>query len=565
MNFIYEAPYPIKTKLLICFAIVLIMSFAVSVISVTQRVETVNAAVDLNRKLTGNFTVLVNTMEKTEVFNAQLFTYLDSEYTNTELRKTLESSLNEIAEGVDKLNVNDPDTGVYMHTVKGNGIKYIEFIKQSVFPLFDAGKHADALHKYIHDAMPLLEGMGVEYGKAVKSRFQQIDEASVILTNHNPTVFIIILTFFQLVFSFAISMDISTYIQRNVTIQLNALTSLAKGDFSINVKPQTEDEFGQLTESMQIMITKLRSSMIEVTTLASAINGSMNEIEQNSNTICDAAETAQTECVSVAAAAEQMAATNANIAENCTTAAKSSQESHKFTETGMENVNTTATSVTEQYELMEKNAEAIRELADEVEKISSIVGTIDEIASQTNLLALNAAIEAARAGEAGRGFAVVADEVRALATRTTASTQEIRGMVDRIQADSAAATTAMQSNLESMSFVTTESVELKSTLGQVMELVSGVNDQIGVIATSAEEQSTSSAQISTNMQRITECTKQVNELAQVSRSASVENASRCQTLINNLSFFKVEPDPVVAKADDQTPKHDYKEEQTLAI
>ena len=565
MNFIYEAPYPIKTKLLICFAIVLIMSFAVSVISVTQRVETVNAAVDLNRKLTGNFTVLVNTMEKTEVFNAQLFTYLDSEYTNTELRKTLESSLNEIAEGVDKLNINDPDTGVYMHTVKGNGIKYIEFIKQSVFPLFDAGKHADALHKYIHDAMPLLEGMGVEYGKAVKSRFQQIDEASVILTNHNPTVFIIILTFFQLVFSFAISMDISTYIQRNVTIQLNALTSLAKGDFSINVKPQTEDEFGQLTESMQIMITKLRSSMIEVTTLASAINGSMNEIEQNSNTICDAAETAQTECVSVAAAAEQMAATNANIAENCTTAAKSSQESHKFTETGMENVNTTATSVTEQYELMEKNAEAIRELADEVEKISSIVGTIDEIASQTNLLALNAAIEAARAGEAGRGFAVVADEVRALATRTTASTQEIRGMVDRIQADSAAATTAMQSNLESMSFVTTESVELKSTLGQVMELVSGVNDQIGVIATSAEEQSTSSAQISTNMQRITECTKQVNELAQVSRSASVENASRCQTLINNLSFFKVEPDPVVAKADDQTPKPQYKEEQVLAI
>ena len=565
MNFIYEAPYPIKTKLLICFAIVLIMSFAVSVISVTQRVETVNAAVDLNRKLTGNFTVLVNTMEKTEVFNAQLFTYLDSEYTNTELRKTLESSLNEIAEGVDKLNINDPDTGVYMHTVKGNGIKYIEFIKQSVFPLFDAGKHADALHKYIHDAMPLLEGMGVEYGKAVKSRFQQIDEASVILTNHNPTVFIIILTFFQLVFSFAISMDISTYIQRNVTIQLNALTSLAKGDFSINVKPQTEDEFGQLTESMQIMITKLRSSMIEVTTLASAINGSMNEIEQNSNTICDAAETAQTECVSVAAAAEQMAATNANIAENCTTAAKSSQESHKFTETGMENVNTTATSVTEQYELMEKNAEAIRELADEVEKISSIVGTIDEIASQTNLLALNAAIEAARAGEAGRGFAVVADEVRALATRTTASTQEIRGMVDRIQADSAAATTAMQSNLESMSFVTTESVELKSTLGQVMELVSGVNDQIGVIATSAEEQSTSSAQISTNMQRITECTKQVNELAQVSRSASVENASRCQTLINNLSFFKVEPDPVVANADDQTPKPQYKEEQVLAI
>ncbi|MDD7023152.1 MAG: methyl-accepting chemotaxis protein, partial [Aeromonadales bacterium] len=156
----------------------------------------------------------------------------------------------------------------------------------------------------------------------------------------------------------------------------------------------------------------------------------------------------------------------------------------------------------------------VSRLADQASKVSSIVETIEDIANQTNLLALNAAIEAARAGEAGKGFAVVADEVRTLASRTSKSTQEITKMVTAMQQDAKEANDSMAASLENMDNIAAQSSKLHGSLKNVISEVDSVSGQITQVATAAEEQTTATSEISTNMQSIKTAAMDLSESAQ---------------------------------------------------
>ena len=200
-------------------------------------------------------------------------------------------------------------------------------------------------------------------------------------------------------------------------------------------------------------------------------------------------------------------------------------------------IRATIEDIRNQSEYTKNDAAKVQALAKQTQDIGSIVGTIDEIAAQTNLLALNAAIEAARAGEAGRGFAVVADEVRALASRTSASTQEISAMVHQVQKDASDATNSMSTSVDNINAVADRAATIEGTLNSILENVGQVNDQIRLIATAAEEQTTATSEISTNMQKISADTEEIVRAAEEASGHVDSSVGSIGDLVQTLSRF----------------------------
>ena len=530
--------FSIKHRMCVAFFSILLLSMTVSGLAINSMYKSIEIATELKSVLSIQYKRIHETSAAIEAVHENMVRYLTPRNQTDGNLMAVEKALENLDKAVGVMK-GKADTQKILKVLKADVAKYTGVYRNDITRLIKNNQAYEALELYLTVLAPLTSDIKRSADGLMAIRFAVLDSSSTALVQTTALWTIVGMTFTQVLLSLFIAKWLAYYIESNIKSQCDNARSLADGDFRFEFKPSTRDEFGILNTAMKTMADKLRNTISETIDLTRDVEDSMKDMEQSAINICEAMARTERKAISVSASAEEMVATTTNIARNCTDAARSSQESSELTSQGMKSVNNASGSIMTQYDQMKHNASAIQSLAEQAMKIGSIVGTIDDIAAQTNLLALNAAIEAARAGEAGRGFAVVADEVRALATRTTASTQEIKGMVDRIQSETSLATDAMKTNLDNMSQVAASSSAVQETLSQALSHVNEVNTQISQIATAASQQTAASTDISNNMQDITHEASEVNNVAKGARDIFINTSQRLDNLVENLRYFKI--------------------------
>ncbi|MEO8488627.1 methyl-accepting chemotaxis protein [Pseudomonas sp.] len=322
------------------------------------------------------------------------------------------------------------------------------------------------------------------------------------------------------ILTFGLALLLTKSITSPINDALSVAERIAASDLSKEVLVSGTDEAGRLLKALAQMQANLRNTIMQIsdssTQLASASEEMTAVTEASSRGLV-----AQNDEVNQAATAvTEMSAAVDEVARNAESASQESKRTQGYTEVGLARVAKTFKSIQKLNGNVEKTSEQIQGLSDRAQSITKVVEVIRAIAEQTNLLALNAAIEAARAGEQGRGFAVVADEVRALAHRTQVSTQEIEQMIAAIQNDSDLAVKAMNTSRDLATDSLGVAQEASTSLDQIATAIVQINERNLMIATASEEQSHVAREVDRNLVSI-------RELATQSAAGASQTASAC--------------------------------------
>lgn len=311
------------------------------------------------------------------------------------------------------------------------------------------------------------------------------------------------------------------------------------GDLSQRIEIKGRDEIGQLSEGFNGFIEKIHQSMKEVASTSHALQSAADGVSSKANTTYDNSQVQRDQTIQVVTAINQMGATISEIASNAATAADTASQASDNTQVGQDVVSKAKDAISRLALDIENTGQVVEQLASTTQEIGSILDVIRDISEQTNLLALNAAIEAARAGEQGRGFAVVADEVRNLASRTADSTEEIQKMINQLQSDAKDAVTAMEAGKSVTGEGVSASDEAVEVLVNISERIHDISDRNTQVATATEEQSTVVHTINQNIEEINAINEVTTGTAQELAAASAELKELSVRLDTMVGSFKL--------------------------
>ena len=338
---------------------------------------------------------------------------------------------------------------------------------------------------------------------------------------------------------------LATWLMRTIMKPVDSLRimlmdiSQGEGDLTKRLDDTTKDELAEISKYFNLFIEKLHRIISQISSTSTQVASASTQLQATAEHIATGAEEVAAQAGTVATAGEEMSATSGDIAQNCQMAAEGAQRASQAASDGADVARHTIDGIRSRGEKTRENAVIIESLGTRSDQIGAIVATIEDIADQTNLLALNAAIEAARAGEQGRGFAVVADEVRNLATRTTNATKEIGGMIRAIQTETKQAIASMEEGVKGTERGVIEAAQMETSLNNILQQVNDVAMQVNQIATAAEEQTATTSEISSNMLQITEVVQQTSQGAHESATAAAKlngNAEELQRLVHQFKL-----------------------------
>jgi methyl-accepting chemotaxis protein len=342
-----------------------------------------------------------------------------------------------------------------------------------------------------------------------------------------------------LILPFAIGLIMKSFVLSPVRKTIDFIETVAEGDLTKRVDVASNDEIGEMARHFNSFVDKLHDAITHVARSSDDVSSAAGTLSKASEEMSTGVEEAAMQVNAVATASEEMSQTSSEIAQNCVSAVKSSEQASRSANTGEAVITRTVDIMGRISDRVKDSAEIIRNLGTRSDQIGEIVGLINDVADQTNLLALNAAIEAARAGEHGRGFAVVADEVRKLAERTSHATQEISDTIYAMQAETKKAVSSMEEGVNEVGVGTTEAAKSGDALKEILEQINKATGEINQIAVASEEETATVNEMATSIQQISQVMQETAKRIQENADASLQLADLSKGLQTLVGQFKL--------------------------
>jgi len=375
---------------------------------------------------------------------------------------------------------------------------------------------------------------------ASKSKLVGTIDTSVAEAEHTLSVGVLLCTF-GLAVSLTVGIYVATTVKRNADSVIASLKDIAhgEGDLTRRIEIRSRDELGQVGMAFNLFADRLHDTVRKLVKNAHDVGELSGTVFDTATTTSALADEQRQTTEEVSSSINHMALTSQSIGQHINDAASAASQADREAKDGRETVLRSLHAIEELVQDVKGATDSIQQLEKDTSNISHVLDVIGEIASQTNLLALNAAIEAARAGEQGRGFAVVADEVRALAERTQQSTHEIRSIIDRLHGSTHATADVMQRGWQKAQSSVDQAKATEGAFRQIADAVARMTEKNKQIAAMAEEQATVTERIAGNVTRHLDLTIRNSDAAGKGAQHGNQLAAVATELRTTVALFKV--------------------------